>query len=315
MKFYALLLVLILSECSPEITNSLSQVSDLPADGTSLGKIVLKKGLFSPQDSFLDDAAYLPLTVLAKEDFPDRTELFFQSPEQEQDFRFFTANGLVTTIHFYKAAEDSDRDGFPDKAELFFENDRKAFLDWFVRIAESQFKKTNYAWNQKERDCSGLVRYAYREALKQHNREWFEKSGIGMDKNLPDVKKFNYPGIPVIGKNIFRIKPGSGASGGFHTFADAETLMKYNTSFISKNVKEARAGDLLFFHNKNASNAPYHTVIVTKNDLQATILLYHTGSEQGIKRVEAGYLDSSRNFAPREWNDYFLGVFRFLIVQ
>ena len=211
---------------------------------------------------------------------------------------------------------DSDNDLFPDSAELHSESDRKAFLDWFVRIAESQFKKSNYGWNKNERDCSGLIRYAYREALKIHDREWYEKNGIVIDKNLPDVQRFHYPEVPVMGKNIFKKKEAPASdTGSFGVFADAENLMKFNTGFISRNLEDAKPGDILFFHDIVNLDSPYHSIIMVKNDLQETILLYHTGSEQGIKRVAVDYLSGSRKFSPEPWNKNFLGVFRFHIIQ
>lgn len=230
--------------------------------------------------------------------------------ENEDNFIEISPNGVAI------ASGDVDLDGFPDMAELHSEDNRDAFRQWFIRIAESQFKKPNYSWNQKERDCSGLIRYAYREALKEHSRDWYNKNGITIDKNLPDVRKFHYPDIPVLGKNIFKIKKGDAMdSTTFGVFADAETLLKHNTIFISHNLTDARTGDILFFHDRNAIISPYHSVIVEKNDLQGIILLYHTGTRQGIKRVTADYLQSSRSFAPAEWNDRFLGVFRFHILN
>ena len=74
-------------------------------------------------------------------------------------------------------------------------------------------------------------------------------------------------------------------------------------------------GDLLFFYDPENFRSPYHAIIVTKNDLQGIILLYHTGDSQGIKRVNVQYLNAIRKFAPESWNKNFLGVFRFSILM
>ncbi|MDH5657294.1 MAG: DUF1175 domain-containing protein, partial [Spirochaetia bacterium] len=225
-------------------------------------------------------------------------------------------NQSVVIQFFLPGITDADEDHFPDTAELNAESDRNAFLDWFVRIAESQFKKKNYGWNPDEQDCSGLIRYSYREALKKHNTEWYRKNGIVMDKNLPDVDRFNYPDVPLIGKKIFKIKKGPASDPeSFGVYADAKTLMSFNLDFISRDINEANQGDILFFHDPDNFNSPYHSMIVVKNDLQDIILLYHTGTEQGIKRIPLSYLENSERFYPGVWNRYFMGIFRFHIIR
>lgn len=210
---------------------------------------------------------------------------------------------------------DADGDLFPDEAELHSEGERTAFQRWFVRIAEAQFRKTNYGWNKDERDCSGLVRFAYREAQKRHDSAWFKKNGITIDKNLPDIMRFFYPNVPVIKNKIFKIKHGPAEDQStFGVYADAKTLMLLNTAFISRDIRDSQPGDLLFFYDSENFKSPYHTIIVTKNDLQEIILLYHTGDRQGIKRVNVQYLNAIRKFSPNPWNKNFLGVFRFSIL-
>src|SRR5262245_28639129 len=69
---------------------------------------------------------------------------------------------------------DSDNDGIPDAAELRSSDDRDSFRRWFAYIAEMQFYKLSNAWNEDQRDCAGLVRFAWREALRGHDRTWFQ---------------------------------------------------------------------------------------------------------------------------------------------
>src|SRR3989440_4943069 len=72
---------------------------------------------------------------------------------------------------------DSDNDGIPDVIELRTYQDRDAFKRWFTAIAETQFYQLSDQWNAEQRDCAGLVRFATREALRKHDRIWFQKMG------------------------------------------------------------------------------------------------------------------------------------------
>src|SRR5215475_1797039 len=74
---------------------------------------------------------------------------------------------------------DSDDDGVPDAAELRSSDDRDSFRRWFAYIAEMQFYKLSEAWNEDQRDCAGLVRFAWREALRAHDRAWYQMMGEG----------------------------------------------------------------------------------------------------------------------------------------
>ena len=50
-------------------------------------------------------------------------------------------------------------------AELSAESERDAFREFFVKVARSQIVSPHSQF--KERDCGGLVRFAYRESLKE----------------------------------------------------------------------------------------------------------------------------------------------------
>src|SRR5215468_10584356 len=76
---------------------------------------------------------------------------------------------------------DSDNDGIPDAAELLSADDRDSFRRWFAYIAEMQFYKPSGAWNEDQRDCAGLVRFAWREALRAHDRFWFQSINDGSE--------------------------------------------------------------------------------------------------------------------------------------
>ncbi|MES0492075.1 MAG: DUF1175 family protein, partial [Leptospirales bacterium] len=239
-----------------------SSLTRYPADGSSGGKLVFEKSFFDEDDYLLpvgsSEEKYIE--VIKKEINDNDETWFFKSRMEPGIVRIKTEKGLSLEFVFYETSNDIDEDNFPDSAELNNQEDRKKFTDWFVRIAEAQYLKKNYAWNKNERDCSGLIRYAYREALKKHDEKWQQKYGILLDKNLPDVQKFNYPDVPVLKQNLFKISNDDAKTKtSFSAYADAEHLVKYNTKFISKNIEHARKGDLLFFFDENNVEYPYHS--------------------------------------------------------
>lgn len=145
---------------------------------------------------------------------------------------------VTVSIPIEQMLADGDGDGYPDAAELTSEEDRRNFARWFASIAESQYYRTDPEWRREDRDCAGLIRFAGREALKRHTTEWFRKRSYLADANIPDVKKFNYPDIPILREKLFRIAPGAfspkdtaARSSAFGSFAEAR-LLKDHTFFF-----------------------------------------------------------------------------------
>src|SRR6266404_8781857 len=98
---------------------------------------------------------------------------------------------------------DSDNDGIPDIAELRTFQDRDSFRRWFTAIAEIQFYQLSDQWNAEQRDCAGLSRFSIREALRHHDRAWFQKMGPGYETVAADVSELDIAHNPV-GEKIFR---------------------------------------------------------------------------------------------------------------
>src|ERR1051325_8219757 len=67
---------------------------------------------------------------------------------------------------------DLDHDVFPDVVEFRSYNDRENFRRWFTWVAEMQFYNLSDQWNPEQRDCAGLVCFAWRETLRPHDRLW-----------------------------------------------------------------------------------------------------------------------------------------------
>jgi uncharacterized protein YfaT (DUF1175 family) len=226
---------------------------------------------------------------------------------------------------------DADGDGFPDASEIHSASDRENFRGWFAAIAESQFYRTSEAWNKEQQDCAGLVRFSVREALRAHDRLWFQKMGWQNEATIPDVRSLKIPDRQ-LGEKIFRTDFGSYRAddletGKFSEFADARTLKNYNTVFVSRDRREARAGDLLFFHQPWVQKYPYHVMIFLgapreNSEGAADWVIYHTGSapdspEGTVKRVRLAVLDGhpDKRWRPQEGNSNFLGFYRLKILD
>ena len=201
-------------------------------------------------------------------------------------------------------SRDEDNDGFPDAAELASFADRESFKRWFTRIAEMQFYHLNEGWNPDQRDCSGLVRFAWREALRRHDRLWFQKMGAGYESVAPDVsiadKESRVLGDKLFRTDFGRFESGDIANGTFSEFADARTLKTFNTVFISRDRRQARPGDLLFYYQPWVKKYPYHVMIFIgdfslASNGAADWVVYHTGASPTdagtVKKVELSVLD------------------------
>ena len=244
------------------------------------------------------------------------------------------SNKSTKTAHTNPPSEllslDSDNDGLPDVAELHAYADRDAFRRWFTHIAEMQFYRLSDQWNPEQRDCAGLVRFAWREALHRHDRPWFQKMGPGYEAVAADGSGYTRASNP-LGEKIFRTdfgsyKAGDVADGRFSEFADARTLKNFNTVFIGRDRRQAQSGDLLIFYQPWVQKFPYHIMIFlgppsiapqSANDW----VVYHTGSspiDKGrVKKVELKVLDRHPDprWRPIESNRNFLGFYRLKILD
>src|SRR6266404_1362661 len=103
-------------------------------------------------------------------------------------------------------------------------------------------------------------------------------------------------------------------------------LKNFNSAFVSRDRREAEAGDLLFYYQPWVQKFPYHVMIflggphVAPNGAQDWVV-YHTGSsptDQGtVKKVELSVLDHHPDprWRPVESNRNFLGFYRLKILE
>lgn len=225
---------------------------------------------------------------------------------------------------------DSDHDGIPDGAELYSFDDRESFRRWFTMIAEVQFYQPSDEWNVEQRDCAGLIRFSWREALKSHDRLWFQRMGPGYERVAPDVRAYDLA-QGLLGESLFRTAYGSFKEGdregkAFSEFADARTLKNFNTVFVSRDRRQAEAGDLLFFYQPWVQKFPFHVMLFlgkprVASEGAADWVVYHTGAapEDGgtVKKVRLSVLDQhpDKRWRPLPNNPNFLGFYRLKILD
>ena len=222
--------------------------------------------------------------------------------------------------------DERDRrgDGTPDFLRLG-PADRERFRQWFTFLAEAQYFRTNLPGEID--DCAALIRYAWREALRTHDSAWAANANLPLIPALPDVRKYAYPFTP-LDANLFRTMPGPFRAsdlhdGAFAQFADAQTLERFNTHFVSRSLDAAQPGDLLFFR-QAAGALPFHSMVWLGpshfEESRQRYVVYHTGpieSHAGeIRRLTVEQLlhHPEPRWRPLEGNTNFLGVYRWNIL-
>jgi uncharacterized protein len=222
---------------------------------------------------------------------------------------------------------DQFGDGTPDFLRLQSEGDQSAFRHWFAFLAESTYFQKDEDRPKEVDDCAALIRFAYREALRKHDAPWANHWRLAQLPSVASVHKYEYPHT-ALGAGLFRTRPGAFApedvtNDSFGEFADAESLRRYNTNFVSRDLSAARAGDLLFFR-QEGHRMPFHTMIYLGRSYfgeGADWLVYHTGPSDGhageVRRVKVTELLQHPEFSwrPVPQNRAFLGVYRWNILR
>jgi uncharacterized protein len=226
------------------------------------------------------------------------------------------------TLHFAPDATDLYGDGTPEFLRLHSAADRLAFRAWFTTLAESAAALPADRLPPEIDDCAALLRWCYRGALHAHDAAWQETQPFDALPPLTSVQQYVYPLTP-LGAGLFRVRSGAytagdAANGSFAQFADAKTLMQLNTSFVTRDVHGARAGDLLFYRQLE-QNSPFHSMILTGTGDNWAV--YHTGpignARGEMRRVSLGDLlqHPDRRWRPVPENSNFLGVYRWNILR
>lgn len=217
-------------------------------------------------------------------------------------------------------------DGTPDFLRLHDPADRVAFRRWFTLLAESQYYRGKPA--PEIDDCAALLRFAYREAMREHTAVWARTAQVSAPAVAGDIQQYQYPYTP-LGADLFRVKAGPFTAddlrnGAFAQFADAETLWRFDTFSIGRNLSRARPGDLLFFR-QDGGHMPFHAMIYLGHSQvepgSEQYVVYHTGpdgdSKGIIKRLSVAELMDypDPRWRPVAANPAFLGVYRWNILR
>lgn len=217
---------------------------------------------------------------------------------------------------------DTVGDGMPDWMRLHLAEDRQAFRDWFTTLAVQQADRGDATLPPEIMDCASLLRYCYRQSLLLHDDRWYKQFAHGEMPALSSVQQWSYPNT-VLGAGLFRVRSGPFVAGDLHTgafaeFADAKTLLTDNAFLLGRDLRAARAGDLLFFHQLEG-NSQYHSMIVTGE--RGEWVVYHTGPIDGhkgeMRRVLLADLlrHPDARWRPVASNPNFMGVYRWNLLR
>jgi uncharacterized protein YfaT (DUF1175 family) len=174
------------------------------------------------------------------------------------------------------------------------------FRSWMKRIIEEQLKKgPTPRWTHK--DCAGLVRFAVLESFRVHDQKWIKANGL-INENLP-------PEIKLLAnqKDIGKIwNQTNGDEKGY--YVSALGLIQSNSTFISKDLNQARVGDMIFYDQGDAQ----HLMVWMGN-----YIAYHTGTvtkkDNGLRSVKINELMTWKDsrWQLRKENPNFIGIYRF----
>ena len=245
-----------------------------------------------------------------------------------------------TALETYLDAGDRAGDGTPDFSRLDEEADRPAFRRWFTFLAEMQFYRQPDRLPVEINDCGALLRYAYREALREHTSAWAEEIRLAGPPPGVSVQKYRYPFTPLAAA-LFRVRggvfePEDLRDGTFAQFADADTLRRRNTHPVGRSLERAEPGDLLFYRQLE-QDLPFHAMIyLGRSQFESNSqnrIVYHTGpirhtgptrhngptqnSNGEIRRPTVTELlhHPSPRWRPLPGNPNFLGVHRWNILR
>jgi len=153
-----------------------------------------------------------------------------------------------------------------------------------AEVALQQIEKPDPRWIESQRDCAGLVRFAFRSAFQ-----------------LLDPGRLALP--------LWEDDAGRPAD-----FADARALVGRSFKNLGRDLPRLRSGDLLAFRQGDDDFHLMIAVVPPDGALSGALVVYHPGSPGA--QVRAGTLRALSTEAPREWrpvaeNPAFLGFLRF----
>ncbi len=191
-------------------------------------------------------------------------------------------------------------------------SDEKALRSSVTRLALFQAKKPSPRWEEAQRDCAGLVRFAYREAIRVRSADDGRMLGIPNALYLPEVSESSRKIFADLSR-IWQVGFEKDGKPRFGAFADAETLIGFNFRKKSRDLSQARSGDLLVFQKNLESDDPYHLMIFVEDRPEA-LVVYHNGAAQADAQVRVVRIRDLMASPDPVWlpianNPHFLGVY------
>ncbi len=184
--------------------------------------------------------------------------------------------------------------------------------EWAVRTAVShlvlmQGRILSPGWDKAQRDCAGLVRFAYREALKPRTLD--QRKMHRLPAGLP------FPEVSSAARQIFPSWPALWQitkSGKIGFFADGEALIAYNFRLKSFEVEDAKPGDLLVYHTDDEYGMFGRHIMIFAGGAGPGFVVYHNGAtdaKAAVQIVSAASLASEPAWQPSPSNPHFRGVY------
>lgn len=172
----------------------------------------------------------------------------------------------------------------------------RAFIEAFMPVVLRQEKKRgNYRWHASNRDCAGLVRYLFWEALQSHDDRFLD----------------HYPEM----RGIVQSRSSSRTHEALRQWQQANQtaaqLISHSRQLTRSPVEATlRTADLLYFY--SAEMKIRHVMLVIRGR-DRVFLVYHTGDQRDELRIRSlsdlAALPEAQWHADRQ-NPVFQGVFR-----
>lgn len=174
----------------------------------------------------------------------------------------------------------------------------RRFVEQFTPLVvrnEKRDRRLNFRWDTTNRDCAGLVRYVFHEALSQHRESFFT--------HYPQMARLgNYAGGAEFSL------AGRYWSEGNQTAPDILRHARY----VGRETAEPKlkTGDILYY--ESAEWRIRHVMLVVRSG-KSVFLVYHTGDKRDELRLRT--VDDMRRQDEVQWhpapdNPVFRGVYR-----
>lgn len=184
----------------------------------------------------------------------------------------------------------------PVPAQLYF----RRFVELFTPAVLNKEKNSsraaaNYRWDRKNRDCAGLVRYLFWEAMQSHNENFYAA--------YPVMRQLPAADLP---RSLAAVQ--SAWADGNLNAAELIAHGRYlGREFAPRTLK---TGDVLYF--QSAELKIRHVMLVVRSGAQA-YLVYHTGDKRDELRIRT--LADILMLPEAEWhpeaaNPVFKGIYR-----